>query len=49
VVTVICDVIDTTGAVVQVFEFSTGPVEAADFVAKHPVKTGHPNPASTIH
>jgi len=49
IVTVVCDVVNTAGVVVQTFELSATPDEAADIIAKHPVKAGHPNPASLVH
>lgn len=43
-VTIVCDFIDAAGTVVDVVSMKASPDEAALIVARHPVKSGHPDP-----
>lgn len=47
-VTIVCDVIDAAGTVVDVLSMKAPPDEAAGIVLRHPVKSGHPDPRMQV-
>lgn len=45
---VVCEVIDVGGKIIQLFTVKVQKDEASTFLLKHPLKAGHPNPLTMV-